>query len=244
MDTQFTPFMRDLESRYRAATGFLDRTQYKIFYCQVRPAPILALGINPGGSPSDVEPDGMKRKDRKGVASSSTGYFERDEHDVLDCEWKENIGLRNLLMPLVGGRADALRNSVVKTNLAFQRSSNVKGIARSNAISASAPFLSEIIAVVQPTTVILTGPSLDEFNGHFAVDAAIVASAERDPRVRQVVFAATRSRLRATGTDALVVQVAHASQFGWTYARHDIPSRIVRLQAQPIAPVDPPSARR
>ena len=43
-------FMRDLEERYKRASGLRDRSQYKIFYSPVRPADILVLGINPGGS--------------------------------------------------------------------------------------------------------------------------------------------------------------------------------------------------
>ncbi len=53
MDTQFTPFMRDLERRFRVATGLPNRSQYKIFYGQIRPALIRTLGINPGEDPRE-----------------------------------------------------------------------------------------------------------------------------------------------------------------------------------------------
>src|SRR5450631_172673 len=121
IDTPLTPFMRDLEARFMQASGFADRSAYKIFYCQVRQAPILTLGINPGGSPANTNPDGRKHRDGI-VAAASASFFERDEHDIIDCEWRENTGLRRVLTPLVGGELSRIRSEVVKTNLAFHRS--------------------------------------------------------------------------------------------------------------------------
>ena len=42
-------FMKDLEHRYQEVSGLQDRSAYKIFYGPVRPAPVMVLGINPGG---------------------------------------------------------------------------------------------------------------------------------------------------------------------------------------------------
>ena len=228
MDTPFTPFMRDLEQRFRVATGLADRSDYKVFYGQIRQAPILTLGINPGGNPSHVSQDG--RTNARGVpASASTGYFEGDEHDVLDCEWQENDGLRKLLIPLVGGVREQIRHDVVKTNLAFRRSAKAKHIQRERAFDESASFLSEILAKVRPKLILLTGAAIPVFVSRYASAEIVVADVEKEPRVRQTIFAASRVRLRATGTEALVVQVAHASQFGWTYERYEIPRRILAL---------------
>ena len=96
MDTSFTPFMRDLEQRFKQASGLPNRAHYKIFYCQVKAAPILTLGINPGGAPDNTNPDGRTHKDGV-IAAASDSYFEHDEHDILDCEWRENQGLRAVL---------------------------------------------------------------------------------------------------------------------------------------------------
>jgi hypothetical protein len=102
MSDPSTQFMYELEESFREASGLQNRSGYKIFYGRVHPAPILTLGINPGGSPNETSADGtMQAGGAK--ASASASYFENDEHDVLDCEWKENGGIRKLLMPLVGG---------------------------------------------------------------------------------------------------------------------------------------------
>jgi hypothetical protein len=45
--TTTTLWMRDLEARYRQASGLRDRLYYTVFYSQVRPAPLLILGWKP-----------------------------------------------------------------------------------------------------------------------------------------------------------------------------------------------------
>ncbi len=229
MDTPYTPFMRDLETRFKRASGLADRAHYKIFYCQVRPTTILTLGINPGGAPSNTNPDGRTQKDGA-IAAASASYYENDEHDILDCEWRENAGLRSVLTPLVGGDVTAIRGNVVKTNMAFHRSAKKKDIDIAAAIEITTPFLAELIAAVQPATILLTGVALSEFTNHFASTSAVIVGPERDPDVKQVVFAASKAKLRQTGAEVLVVQLAHASQFGWTYARHNVAARIAELR--------------
>ncbi len=157
------------------------------------------------------------------------GYFEGDEHDVLDCDWRENVGLRKLLTPLVGGVRERIRHEIVKSNLAFRRSAKATQIQRETAFDETAPFLSDIIAKVEPKLVVLTGPAIREFTGRFASEENVLVEPEQEPRVKQTIFAASRVRLRATGSEALVVQVAHASQFGWTYEKWGIPSKITAI---------------
>ena len=230
MDTPLTPFMRALEQRFRAASGLPDRARYKIFYGQIRPAPILTLGINPGGAPSNTNPDGRTHKDGV-IAAASASYFENDEHDILDCEWRENSGLRTVLTPLVGGVLSDIRHKVVKTNMAFHRSARKKDIEIDHAMDQTAPFLAEIIKVVDPRLVLLTGVPLSQFTGRFASSVKQQGALERDPGVKQVVFAACSAQLRPTGKAALVVQLAHASQFGWTYERYQVADRIRAIEA-------------
>ncbi len=219
--------MRDLEQRFKTATGFPNRAHYKIYYCQIREAPILTLGYNPGGDPINMNADGQADK-HGSIAAASHSYHEEDEHDILDCHWKENTGLRSLLEPLIGSTS-AIRQRVVKTNLAFHRSAKKSDIDIEQAIDQSSPFLAEILQRVRPKLVLLTGPKASLFTTRFASNVAVIAPEERDPGVKQVVFSAQSAVLRATGEPVTVVQVAHASQFGWTYDRHQIPARIRAL---------------
>ena len=228
MDTEFTPFMRQVEQRFQAASGLLDRSQYKIFYGQVRPAWLLTLGINPGGAPKDTNADGKTHASGR-VAAASASYFEGNEHDILDCEWPENPGLRRLLQPLLGGNLARVREEVVKTNMAFRRSAKASQIDKERTFDESAPFLNEIVRVVQPRLVLLTGPKLASFVDRYASEIKILCPPERKESIKQTVFAASRAKLRATDMTTLVVQVAHASQWSATYGEYDVARRIQSL---------------
>lgn len=229
MDSSRTAFMRDLEERFVRATGLPDRSRYKIFYGPVHEAPVLVLGINPAGDPARTSPDGRTHHDGR-IASASASFHENGEHDVLDCDWQENRGLRALLGPLVGGDPEAIRSRVVKTNMAFHRAARKSQIDAVSAMDACAPFLREILDVVRPSLVVLIGVALHDFTSRFCLRSDVVAPPERDPGVKQVVFAAARADLRSCHAPALIVQVAHASRFAWTYERYGVAERIAALR--------------
>jgi hypothetical protein len=227
-ESSFIHFMRELEERYRCAAGLKNRSAYKIYYCQVRPASILTLGINPGGSPRDTLPNGRTRVDGT-ITAGSARFHENDEHDILDCKWKENVGLLELLTPLLGNDASRIRAEVVKTNLAFRRSPRKKDIDMSAAVAEAAPYLAEIVEVVRPDLVLLTGADLETFIRLFAQTSEVLVEAEQDKGVRHTVFAAARVTLKRPTKVVLAVQVAHASQFAWTYAKYHVVERIQEL---------------
>jgi hypothetical protein len=231
MTEQDVQFMSNLEARYRAATGLKDRSQYKIFYGLVRPAPMLVLGINPAGESAEVMPDGMQSRTPGKRHAASAAFYEHDESDLLDCTWKENAVL-NLLVPLAGGEREAVRSQVVKTNIAFRRAKKVDRSLIESWKAEAAPFLAEIVARVVPRLVLLTGVKLEDFTPRFCERAVTVGETLRDPGVKQTVFRAARVALRATGTPALVVQVAHASQFSWTYGKYEVAEKIRALMDQ------------
>jgi hypothetical protein len=79
--------------------------------------------------------------------------------------------------------------------------------------------------------LVLTGASLADFVGSQAHIVRQLVAPERDPGVRQIVFAAQEVRLTMTGQHVCVAQVAHASQFAWTYARYAVSNRIMSLLA-------------
>ncbi|MGH8540190.1 MAG: hypothetical protein ACRETW_06765 [Stenotrophobium sp.] len=218
--------MRDLEERYKFESKLDNRSQYKIFYGLVRPAEILVLGINPGGNPLEVSPDGT-RNTKKGVdAAASATYYENDECDLLDCDWTENTGLKKLLIPLLDNNQEAIRQRVVKSNLAFRRSAKATAINIKSAKVEAASFLAEIISLVSPRLIILTSGDITLFAHAFSENIAALTSVVRDEGVRQVVYESARVRLRGAVGNSLVVRVAHASQFSWTYRKHNVVDRI------------------
>lgn len=236
--TSVVAFMRDVEKRYKKKSGLADRAHYKIFYGPVHPAPILVLGINPSGDPVNTESNGAKHKTGE-VAAASAGFYEGGEHDVLDCEWTENKGLKKLLVPLLNDNEAAIRSVVVKTNLAFRRSPKAKDIDIEAAKAEAAPFLSEIMAVVRPRLVVLTSLDLTAFVNGFCVNVSNTTEQIKDEKVKQVVFESATAQLKNCESASLIVRVAHASQFSWTYAKYNVVERInSALQAQQGAQAD------
>lgn len=225
-------FMRQLEDDYRKASGLQTRRHYKIFYGQVFPAPILTLGINPGGDPEGTSDDGMRQKNGS-PASASASFFEELENDVLDCEWRENTGLRKLLLPLVGRDYDRFRREVVKTNVAFRRSTSSADINMAAAAVEAAPFLDRIITRVRPRVILLTGGTKNRFLRRHAAESVSIARSDRLANAPSFVFSAERARLTADNLETIVVQVAHASRFAWTYDRHHVPDEIALLMGHP-----------
>jgi hypothetical protein len=221
-------FMRTLEEEYLQVSGLENRSKYKIFYGQVFPAQILTLGLNPGGTPESTSQDGTRQKDGS-PASSSGSYFEQMENDVLDCNWKENRGLRKLLLPLVGQDCRRFRSEIVKTNIAFRRSGKASDIDLTVAAREAVPFLEKIMARVSPRLIVLTGPNIDQFLTLYAWGSRPLAETIKEPCINHVVFAAAVARLRCLEHDSIVVQVDHASQFSWTYDRYDISTKIAGL---------------
>jgi len=243
----FVAFMRDLEDRYKKQSGLTDRAHYKIFYGPIRPAQILVLGINPGGDPSNTEPDGVKQKTGE-IAAASGSFYEGGECDLLDCNWKENNGLKKLLVPLLDGNEEAIRRAVVKTNLAFRRSRKTTHIDIAAAKLEAAPFLLEIIGVVRPRLVILTSVELTAFLNSFCSEHSEVTAQVRDGQVNQIVYESANAQLRKCESPSIVVRVAHASQFGWTYNKayhgHTVVNRIrSALEAQQGVPNDVHTSR-
>lgn len=224
----WVPFMQSLETRYRAASGLVDRSQYKVFYGPVRPAEILVLGINPGGDPAEMMPDGVRYRVGPRVGAASAGYYEKNESDLLDCTWRENNVLK-IIVPLVGGDREEVRTQVVKSNVAFRRSKKANEIDIGRAKTEAVPFLAEIIEAVRPRLILLTGVRLDEFARRYCEISVPVGETVRDDAVKQTVFRAAHVTPRASTAPVLAVQVAHASQFSWTYDRYEVADRIRKL---------------
>src|ERR1700688_3921658 len=199
--------MQDLESRYRSASGLVDRSQYKIFYGPLHRAEILVLGINPGGEPSDMLPDGVHHKDGVGIGAASASYYENGENDLLDCSWRENNVLK-LLIPLVGGDRESVRAQVIKANMAFRRSSKVTKIDIKHAKAEAVPFLREIIEVATPKLVLLTGVKIEDFCSRYCEAWTPIGDPVIDEQVKQTVFAAARMTLPVK-RHVLGVPVAH-----------------------------------
>jgi hypothetical protein len=217
------------EARFKHETGLVNRSQYKIYYCRVAPAPILILGINPGGDPLDVMPNGVDRVGKGPPHAASAAYYEGNEHDLLDCNWRQTGQLIALLTHLLDGDdKEEIRSKVVMTNMAFRRARKSSEIDVPKAMDESAAVLAEIIDLVAPSVILLVGAKINEFTSRYC--DAYEELNERHSDVNQVVFWPWSVRRKGQTSSILAVQVASYAQFGWTYEKYDIAERIRSFQ--------------
>src|SRR5713226_10424021 len=83
---------------------------FKIFYSDIRPAPIAIVGLNPGGDP--LRPPHF----------AASRFYENNEHDYVDCSYRIAGRMRDFL--LRSGIAPALDDirAIPKLNVIFHRS--------------------------------------------------------------------------------------------------------------------------
>lgn len=233
-------FMRELEREYQIKSGCRNRSEYKIFYGQIRPAPILVLGINPGGSPERTSPDGLTHLDGAGnvrAAAASATFYEAGTQDLLDCVWAGNTGLLKMLRPLFDNNEINMRRNIVQTNLAFRRSAKkLPPKVERLAMDEAEPFLRSIILRTRPSVVFCTGRLLDVFAQRFGTGVTTLIERQVEPSVKQTVIAASRIAMRdsESGLDfaTLAIEIAHPSQFSWVYERHNLVARVRELLAK------------
>ena len=217
------------EERFRRETGLANRSEYKIYYCRVAPAPILVVGINPGADPAEVMPNGVDRVGKGPKHSASATYHEGNEHDLLDCNWRRTGQLIALLSHLLDGHdKEAIRSNVVMTNMAFRRARKSSEIDLPKAMDESAAVLSEIMDHVRPSLVLLTGAKIDEFTSRYCDTYEDLN--KPDSAVNQVVFWPRSVRCKGRTNPILAVQVASYAQFGWTYEKYGVAEKIRSLQ--------------
>ncbi len=220
--------MKNWEDRFRSDAGLVDRSQYKVFYGRIHPAPILLLGINPGGDPNEISSNGASSLDGSRSAAASESYYENDESDLLDCSWPENKILK-LINPIAATLGLSVRQDVAKTNMSFHRSNKAKKTLVLGQMIKAQDILSQIISVVNPRLIILSCNYLNEFVKIHCAISRELQPAQRDTGVGHIVFWPWEIVLNNSNKKCLLVQVAHASQFAWTYDRYDVSMKILRL---------------
>lgn len=147
---QTIALMRDIDAEYRKLSGLSDSRYYKIFYSRIDPAPLLVLGINPGGAPDQVEE----------IISASDDYFDNYEHDYVDCDYTIQRVMLPFLQNILGATSEEIRK-IPKSNLAFRRSPAEDSfrlyhpMTLAAAMKEARPSLSRLIHNVQPKVILL-----------------------------------------------------------------------------------------
>jgi hypothetical protein len=209
--------MKDIDARFRAASGLRDRRDYSIFYSRLRPSRVMVIGINPGGS----------RDGTHHVASPT--FYENDEHEYVDQNYRIAAVMRPALMHALGTtRPDDLRG-VPKTNCVFDRSVGTDAFTGTELRARAAlcaPFLAEMIVAVGPDVLIMEGAGArDLFVRHHCRNVREDVF-ERITGLRRgatnTFFKRETALLDALEREATILTLGHPSQFGhlptWTKA--------------------------
>lgn len=217
-------WMEDLDRRYRERTR-LGIESYKIFYSLIQPAPMLVLGINPGGSPAAFSQEVGKFYPSSWVRRilANEFWFESGEHEYVDCDYPIARVMHRFLQRTTGLDSGQVRG-IPKTNMVFRRSPNVDEcweihrMSLEEAEAESRPFVQEILCRVSPQVILLEGmKALDLFRSAHGVapEVQIMAPVMAEFRGRSVRFCvATTLRVRALNRPVTVIAIGHPSTFG------------------------------
>ena len=221
--------MKDIDERYRAASGLTDRRFYSIFYSRIDPAEVLLLGINPGGDPDIWSKDEL----------ASKSFYENWEHEYVDCSYAIQQPMLPFLMTVCQVERAGVRR-IPKTNMAFRRSNGVDALKASHGISMRAaqrealPFVEEILSHVAPRIIILEGVTLlDDFALLYCQLPAIeelcepIRAKHRGSPVR--ILCGQSLRVRCLDRVVPVIAIGHPSHFGTKPEFRTVTKRVAEL---------------
>lgn len=213
--------MRDIERRFQQASDLHCLNEFAIFYSRIDPAPLLVLGLNPGGSPADSD-----------LQAASRTFFEDFEHDYVDCSYPIQKVMLPFLMYVLNATREQIRH-VPKSNLAFRRSPcendfrTLHGMTMNAGMEEARPFVCEIIQHVRPRMILLEAMRPERFARLYSVGNQ--RDFIRDPILAQFrgqlcrIFDARMMRIHCLGKAIPVVSLGHPSLFGrlqeWRAAR-------------------------
>ena len=201
--------MSDLDARFQKESGLSDRRDYSIFYSRLIPSRVMVIGIKPGG-----------QRDGTHQLASQT-FYEDNAHEYVDMNYRIAAVMRPSLMRALGATHEDQLRGVPKTNCFFHRAVGTDDFStaelRANA-ALCAPFLAEMIAIVNPEVLILEGAGARDLilrhqcqNVREDVEQRIVG-----PRRGTIntFFRRETAWLKPLGRDVTLLTLGHPSQFG------------------------------
>lgn len=236
--------MKDLDAEYRVRSGLRDRRFYSIFYSRIPPAPLMILGINPGGDPETWS-----------LPPGTDEFCSAWQHDYVDERYSIQAVMQPLLKRVLGIEDEVLRR-IPKTNMVFRRSGGVSkfraqqgGMTMWQALEESAPVLQRIICRVSPRAIIFEGhDALAMFNHAFGVgplgSSLVKPETTANGRFPALVYAVHEVSTSLLPHSILSFSLAHPSKFGrrveYRTAEQDMTTRLDSIGAA-LRKMGPPS---
>ncbi|TZG25166.1 hypothetical protein [Sphingomonas montanisoli] len=136
--------MKDIEARYREASGLGSRDHYSIFYGPLNKSPILMINANPGGSPANYQVVDVLNGQHEYIEGRNSGPTTRNGAEILTAA----MGISTL---------DDIRKVQVLNR--FFRRSPMRPSAANEAMymQEAKPFLRELIQFIEPEVMIFGG---------------------------------------------------------------------------------------
>ncbi len=120
---------------------------FKIFDSSIQRSPLAIVGLNPGGDP-----------DAPTELHSSSQWFERGEHDYVDCDYPLARKMRQFLLGAGIVRDVEEIRQIPKLNVLFHRSKDIAQLRSVRAASELArPHLAELLREIAPRVLIFEG---------------------------------------------------------------------------------------
>lgn len=200
----------EIDREFQQISGLTDRRLYKIQYSPLHRFPLLALGDNPGGVSGGDE-----------LLESST-FYEDGKHDIVEFRnhprYHIAAGMFALFAAILNTRdLDAIRR-IPYLNVTFRRSQNKAALDMTPAAAAreSAPVLSKIIKLVDPSYILITRGGFAHFRQfHLASHHVLDDNPITTPNGANTatIFETYEGTLTATGRTVPMAVVGHPSKY-------------------------------
>lgn len=135
--------MRDIDERYRRASGLNSRDFYSIFYGPLRPSKFLMINANPGGSPTSYKIVDVHAGEHEYIEGRNSGQTTRNGAEML--------------MHIAGSTDPRCLRGVQVLNRYFRRSPGVEKSSEKAYMAEARPFLCELINYIQPEAILFGG---------------------------------------------------------------------------------------
>lgn len=136
-------FMAALEGDFANATGVKGRQDYSAFYAPCIPAPLLVLGMNPGGAADSYK-----------IVDVTIG-----QHEYIEGYGPTSRNLGRLLQDVLRASSAEDIRGVQGSNVVWRRSPNMASLKLSarHAAKETRPFLQRMIERVMPRAILFAG---------------------------------------------------------------------------------------
>jgi hypothetical protein len=228
--------MREIEERYKVASGLTNRKFYKVYYSHIHPFPILVLGLNPGGVPDST------------YLAASDSFYENWEHDYVKFWQNSQYTMARPTMDFLSAALDTNSANTLRqipaTNIIFRRSQSSDKLSQSvsKSFAETRPYLQELIEIVRPELILFISKTA---YSHFTRKLCIAVREEKEHEIKtpngrsfSTLFLAATCYLPCLSRKVRLVTTGHPSKYAgrseWPRALQAFQKELKKLNLCPL----------